>query len=281
MLIPRFWAKAEQMVASPEGFDYQLRSWGCSPASHADAQADAQRRLAALVARIRQGYHPENLYPYRVSLLREQLLHELPGPRGEPSAIVTRNRYGSLVLNTAGALFLDIDLPADTLLRRLLGLLRGSSATLEDRVLKRLRDVLTASNRGGFRIYRTAAGFRALATGRLFEPGGRESEELMHAARVDRAFIALCRVQHSFRARLTPKPWRIGQPIPHIVYPFEHPDAEPAFQAWLREYDAACAGYAACRLIEQIGPETAHPEIQPIRELHDLATRASSGLPLA
>lgn len=281
MLIPRFWAQAEQTVASPDGFDYQLRSWGCSAASEAEARADAQRRLQALVARIREGHHPDHLYPYGVSLLREALLHELPGPRGEPAAIVTRNRYGSLVLNTSGAMFLDVDLPRDTLLRRIIGLLRGSSASLEERVLQRLRDVLAGSGRGGFRIYRTAAGFRALATSRLFEPGSSDSEGLMYAARVDRAFITLCRVQRSFRARLTPKPWRIALPLPKFAFPFENPDAEFAFTAWLRDYDAASAGYATCRFLEQVGPTAMHPEIQPIQELHDLATRATSDLPLA
>jgi hypothetical protein len=50
---------------------------------------------------------------------------------------------------------------------------------------------------------------------------------------------------------------------------------------WERRYDAASAGRATCRFVEEIGDGAEHPDIAPLRALHDEQTRATSGLPLA
>src|SRR5690606_9200708 len=192
---------------------------------------------------------------------------------------VTRNRYGSLVLNAARTLFVDIDLPPDTLLRRLVNLLRGSKLSPEERVMQQLQEALGGRD-AAYRIYRTAAGFRAVCTSHLHEPGSNDSEALMKRLRADRSFVLLCRVQKCFRARLTPKPWRIGQPIPRFLYPFDSPETEAAFQAWLQDYDNACGAWATCRLVAEVGTAPMHPEVQSVIELHDLATRCQSDLPL-
>jgi hypothetical protein len=140
-----------------------------------------------------------------------------------------------------------------------------------------LRDISSAT----FRIYRTAGGLRLLATDRLFQPGSSESEDIMKAVAADPAFVRLCRVQESFRARLTPKPWRCGSPLPPCRYPREDKFDKERFVARLAEYERNIANKGTCRLLEEVGSGWVHEQVQPILRLHDEATKVSTSLALA
>jgi hypothetical protein len=147
--------------------------------------------------------------------------------------------------------------------------------------LDRLRRWLQAHPEWGVRVYRTSAGLRYLVTHAVFTPGDAASEEAMRAMGADPHYVKLCRVRKSFRARLTPKPWRIGIPNPPHRFPFEGVTEEEEMRAWVRRYDDASQGRATCLLVEALGSGAVHPEVDPILRLHDEETRAGSGLPLA
>jgi len=284
MIVPRFWAHCDGTVWEPDGQEIALRCWGCSPTSAADAEVDARRRFQAQESRFASGRPSEldpRTYTYGRSLLREELIEEIPGSRGATVAIRTRNRYGAEVLNAANALFLDVDLPADSLMGRIGALLRGRSTSLQVRTLERLRGALERAAQGSYRIYRTAAGFRVLATDRMHEPGSDAAIELMRAAGTDPAFITLCGVQQCFRARLSPKPWRIGQPRPPTSFPYASQADEARMRRWQAEYLKASEGWAVCRFVETVGPRQVHPDIARLVDLHDRSTRATADLPLA
>ncbi len=122
------------------------------------------------------------------------------------NAVVTRNHYGSLVLNAARTLFIDVDgddVDGDEpgAIHRLAGAFLGSRQTGWQRMFDDLRIVLQHETSEGFRIYRTAAGFRLLATTHEFEPGSSQSNRLMQAVGADAAFVELCRLQNNFRAQ--------------------------------------------------------------------------------
>ncbi len=53
---------------------------------------------------------PPRAYAYGDRPLREEIVRSVAGD-GERAAVVTRNSFGCLVLNTAGVLFVDVDLP--------------------------------------------------------------------------------------------------------------------------------------------------------------------------
>lgn len=124
-------------------------------------------------------------------------------------AKVTRNHYGSLILNAQAPLFIDVDVETS-------GGIHDPkwSETFED-----LCTVLGSERSDSFRIYRTAAGFRVLATAREFVPGSEISKRLMNSVGADTNFVDLCGRQNNFRARLSPKPWRCGITRPPFVYP--------------------------------------------------------------
>jgi hypothetical protein len=131
------------------------------------------------------------------------------------------------------------------------------------------------------RVYRTRAGYRYLVTHHVFDPTGAPAHDAMAVLGVDEKYRALCRVQQSFRARLTPKPWRIGLAAPKPRWPFASAEEEAEMNAWLEEYARASAGHAVCELVEELGSGVVHAEVAPVLALHDEMTGVGSGLPLA
>jgi hypothetical protein len=89
-----------------------------------------------------------------------------------------------------------------------------------------------------------------------------------------------CAAQKSFRARLTPKPWRCRLGPPPSSYP--HPDdaARRRFTDWLGEYERA-ASHATCRYLETIGNGSPRAATARLLDLHDRLTRCRDALPLA
>jgi hypothetical protein len=156
----------------------------------------------------------------------------------------------------------------------------ASGGGADGAALAKLRAWVASHPEWNVRVYRTHAGLRYLVTHTVFAPGDAESEAAMRAVGADPAYVTLCRVRHSFRARLTPKPWRIGLPKPPHRFPFQGGE-EAEVREWVRRYDAASQGRATCRFVESIGSGVVHPEVEPLLRLHDEHTRATSGLPLA
>jgi hypothetical protein len=284
MKIPKYWIRREGDVQHPDGRALRLFAWGWSETSQSDADSRAGERFRSLEQRVSQGLDLPRGYAYGDRPVREQIIEEIAGPDGQPDALLTRNSYGSLVLNAAKSMFVDVDAApaasggAGFSLKSLFG--GGGGAKASDAQLETLRGVLRSAG-GSFRVYRTAAGYRLLATDRVYTPGSSESESVMRQAGADPAFIQLCRIQDSFRARLTPKPWRIGKPTPPGNFPREDAELERAFDQWLRDYDRAAGSSATCQFVETIGSGAIHPDVAHIVQLHDDRTRATSSLPLA
>jgi hypothetical protein len=209
----------------------------------------------------------------------EEEVDSVPNSR-QIDAIVTRNHYGCLVLNAAHALFIDVDVSTPAPLIRNQKHDQNVPSAWRS-VLDDLRIVLAGEANQGFRIYRTAGGFRILATTHEFEPGSTQSTRLMNAIGADAAFVDLCRIQNSFRARLTPKPWRCGSRRPPNSFP-RHTSLEfSRFKKWLTNYDAACRQHATCRYIGHVGAMQMHERIASIIDFHDRQTKAHEPLRLA
>src|SRR5436190_10680379 len=211
MRIPKYWIRHEGDVERPDGRSLQLFAWGWSESSPGEAEAKARERFQSLEQRVRQGLELPHKYAYGDRPVREQIIDRITGADGQLDALLTRNSYGAVVLNTSRAMFIDVDAetpPEAPSGKGFLGRLFGKSAAPPpgddaDARLATLRNTLR-STRGSYRVYRTAAGYRLLAIDRPFTPASSDSESVMRAVGADPAFIQLCRIQESFRARLTP-----------------------------------------------------------------------------
>jgi hypothetical protein len=134
------------------------------------------------------------------------------------------------------------------------------------------------------RVYRTPAGLRVLVMHRLFSPVDAEAAELFKALDCDPIYVKMCRQQRCFRARVSPKPWRIGigqhlLPKPG-VWPIRS-EAMPRRKAWVENYDKKAAAFASCRFESEIGRGVAHEKALAVQRLHDRLCAADSGKPIA
>jgi hypothetical protein len=225
-----------------------------------DAAAVARERAQRLAKRIAD-QNAANLYDYGDAPVPEPIVHDFR-PEGA-AAVVTRNSYGSLVLNTDELMFADVD-----------GDSRMGAGALDQAAR------VAAKNGFSLRLYQTAAGHRIMVTNRRMQGGGNDAEMILHEFGSDPLYMRLCRTQQSFRARLTPKPWRAGAPKPPVKFPFEDARAVAAFRQWEGDYNREIGGYATCRLIRTVGDQV-DPSFTSLIEYHDRETKVGINLPLA
>ncbi|GAB3336750.1 hypothetical protein [Marilutibacter aestuarii] len=159
--------------------------------------------------------------------------------------------------------------------------LRGGA---EKAALGRVRRFVATHPEWHLRAYRTPAGLRVLAMHRRFAPDAPEVSALFEALGTDPLYVRMCQRQHCFRARVSPKPWRIGidrhlRPRPG-VWPVAA-DRLPERVAWVAAYEAAARSHASCRFVEAIGSATVDPGAESVRALHDRLARADAGLAIA
>ena len=134
------------------------------------------------------------------------------------------------------------------------------------------------------RVYRTPAGFRVLAMHSVFEPREEPAQVFLKALDSDPVYVRMCKNQNCFRARVSPKPWRVGisahmRPRPG-VWPIK-PERMPEREAWVSAYESAAKDYASCRFEEELGGGSPDPRVEDVRRIHDQYSRAESGLQIA
>jgi hypothetical protein len=279
MQIPKVWTKASATERLPDGRSFPVSVWGWGE-DEATARYTAAERLQRVLERLRKGERFPDRYTYGKRPLREEILRIIQSESGDGlAAILTRNSYGAEVLNTARLLFLDVDVPEASLSGKVRRLFGGASP--DEDALSTLRQALREYGLATFRIYRTASGFRVMAVDREFNPTAPDTHDLMKKTGTDPAFSQLCLVQRSFRARLTPKPWRSRLQNPPGEYPRQEGDVQHSFETWLADYQRRAAGFATCRYLETVGNGTAAGDLRMLQGLHDRATRCDETLPLA
>lgn len=278
MNFPQFWAR---------GSSGNFFCWRWSSQSIAEAQSLADQAARQLADRFRAGDYPPKhggYYPDRP--FREQVLQESKNDAGEISVVVTRNSYGCLVLNTARVMFVDIDLPepkrSGGLFKRLFGKPDLTPPVNHQEVaMTKIENWTRNRPEWGWRIYRTRAGLRLLATQDLVEADSDVADGVFEALGADPLYRKLCKTQKCFRARLTPKPWRCGIYSKPQRWPWLDAKAEKRFQKWEAQYQSNSLKWATCELLRQIGNSNVHPEVQAMLKLHDDATRVGTKLQLA
>ncbi len=272
MCIPAHWVKETREIA---GMRFRLH--GSSNASMEEARERLEARAAIQAALHEEGRIKLSTYKRRLNALRKQETDagygvaifeptlETPGGR----SVVTRNRYGAEVLNTTELCFIDID---DYPLRWC-GMTIPSTGGRHKGEQRLLRDLATLCRREpdlGIRAYRTAAGWRLIVEGQGLSPDSQRMEELCSRLHADEAYELLCAKQQCWRARLTPKPGRMGERLGR--YPQRMASDTPAEGEadWLARYDARRAAFAVCRLLDSFGRPCTHPLVA----WHDERTRA-------
>lgn len=189
--------------------------------------------------------------------------------------IVTRNRYGALVLNCKNLLFIDVDdyyrSLSDFFFRRKLSKKELMLISIE-KVAKKEK-----YRRLGFKIYETPNGYRILVGNKEFSPRSKESKKIMSDFGADNIYQWLCIKQNCYRARLSPKPYRIKQKGLKVIYPNRTKIEQSQHEAWLQSYEQKSLNFSACRFVKEIG----NFQSNAVVEYHDKLTKAHSLLKLA
>jgi hypothetical protein len=299
--IPRFWAKDEGADVDPSGRRWQLTMWGWSSTSVAEASDVARDRLRQALEKVRRGDRLAGGYYPRLPL-REETLQSIT-VNGEEVAVVTRNRYGAEVLNTDRVLIADVDRDLEPKgagvdvvrevgkrLSRLFGGKVPMAGQLEpkpqlgpeEQAVAEVQQWAARHPSYGVRVYRTFAGLRVIVTGAAAVPSSELAHRVLEELGSDPLYVELCAQHDTFRARLTPKPWRAGWRAPSVRWPYETEPARGEFAAWLDGYERASHDRSTCRLVATYGPPPLPGSADAaIVALHDDVTRADDGTPLA
>ena len=134
------------------------------------------------------------------------------------------------------------------------------------------------------RIYQTPAGLRILVLHQTFKPDEPAVADFFKSIGVDPIYSKMCRNQQCFRARVSPKPWRMGlsrhmRPRPG-VWPVKAEHLEVR-NAWIRDYESAATRFASCKFVEALGNGFIDAKAAKVRDLHDRMSQALSGREIA
>ena len=268
MRVFKFWCIAETTVLINDTVK-SISCFGGSNHSESDALTDGYQRLEAVKRRI-AGTEKTKGHDYEADIREEPLLWI------EGQDVITRNRYGAEVLNSTSCIFVDIDEPVFNIWHifrpnRTREQKKQAILKLVDKRLKKgdLQDF-------GIRVYETHSGVRLILEGKPLDPRSKESRRLLRSFNADALYSSLCRKQNCYRARLTPKPYRIKMKSIRLSYPYEKTD-EKRIDEWIREYDSRGKGVATCRLVQTVRSHF----VSPVVRYHDERTKAQSALPLA
>jgi hypothetical protein len=122
------------------------------------------------------------------------------------------------------------------------------------------------------RLYETPAGYRILLTSHVFEPSSAFIADCFATLKADTMYQRLCLQQQCFRARVSPKPWRIGLSKRLSRRTKQWPvlaEHQAERDAWLQAYEAASTNVASCRFVQAFGTTTVHDSVKPILDWHD------------
>ena len=288
MWIPRIWERETVEGVTSRGHKINASGWGWSESSSEEARGRARESATRVLNWLISGSGAvPHQYGYDERLPREEIIDEYTDDADQPHAFVSRNAYGALILNTRDLMFIDIDLPPKppasplALLGKLFGKKDTASQEPADTILAQIRETANENRDLGFRVYRTANGYRLMIANQQVLPDSPQAQLLLQQFHADPLYIRMCKNQQCFRARLTPKAWRSKIRMPPAKYPFADPVMEKSYRAWEKEYNDGTKKFSTCDLVEIIGPETVHPQVAGLVQLHDQLTKVSAQAPLA
>ncbi len=272
MCIPAYWVRETREIA---GMRFRLH--GSSAVSMEEARERLQCRIELQTAFHEDGRIQLATYKRRLAKLSMQEkedayaveIFEPTLERLSGQSLVTRNRYGAEVLNTTELCFVDIDsYPSGW--SKWLFFLKSDPRREEQCLLRDLEQLCRAEADLGIRLYRTAGGWRLIVMGEGLAPDSARMDELFDRVQADAAYANLCRRQQCWRARVTPKPGRLGG-IGRCPRRDSSDTPAEGEGEWLRLYEEKGQAYAVCCLLATFGQECRHSLVA----WHDERTGAS------
>lgn len=216
----------------------------------------------------------------KYSVKTERIIAHLPG------GVLTRgSSYGAEILCTFDMPIIDVDFK---------GKGRRTHFSEAKELKMRCREFVREQKEDydmkvNLNLYRTKKGARIIISGQHEWDDMWDAVTVMESFQADDVYIMLCEQQQCYRARLTPKPMRVGfkRKTPFNVRKSPAGDGEFVIgedraERWINIYNQVISEYRTCYLVGRYG---GHPELESfskLLDLHDKSTGISKhGLPLA
>ncbi|RZS92260.1 hypothetical protein [Aquimarina brevivitae] len=238
-----------------DGIKQSSKVYGGSNISESDAIIDAQNKLNRAQRIIYGELQKDEEYE---SDIVEEIIEKI-----DDENIVTRNRYGALVLNSKRIMFIDVDNYSKSITDHFF----RKNLSVKELMLTKIKKTINQKKYShlGFRVYETNKGYRILVTNKNFNPRSKESKKMMEDFNADYLYRWLCIKQNCYRARLTPKPYRIKQKGIKVIYPKRSKEQQKQLDDWIIKYEQKSREFSSCHLVYQFG----EVKVDKIIEYHD------------
>lgn len=167
---------------------------------------------------------------------------------------------------------------SSTLAAAIRNLMLRAKGGIEKIALDRINTVASENPELHVRVYRTPMGFRVLLMNDTYSPVSDKALALLQHFNSDSLYVRMCRNQQCFRARVSPKPWRIGvsrlTPRPG-VWPIKA-ELLGERKKWVDAYEQVARNYSSCHYLCQIGSNKVHEKAEFVRKIHDDLCRATT-----
>ncbi|CAA6801244.1 MAG: Unknown protein [uncultured Thiotrichaceae bacterium] len=195
---------SEQIHFRYEGKKYRIVSW-----KDIDGDLEVAKKQVAKGLKYGKGSadYLEWSYEYTRGILAEKIHEELIDDDKKLQAVVTENRYGSLCLNTPSVAFIDLDKPGSKVKIKLQS--QEKQAPYKQWIENSVKEYFGKNTEQSGVLYETAEGMRLVFTHDLFTVSEAKQQGFFDIPYCDPLYVKMCEIQECFRARLTPKPWRI------------------------------------------------------------------------
>lgn len=153
---------------------------------------------------------------------------------------------------------------------------------IEQVMLKRIEEFSDREPSRIMRVYRTPFGMRILFMEKTYAPQSGEVAGVLGALNADSLYSTMCRRQNCFRARISPKPWRMGMERLKKtgVWPLSEERLKER-RKWVDQYEREEKSFASARYLLEFGCGTKDKTCEVVRKIHDEYCRADSVLDLA
>jgi hypothetical protein len=175
----------------------------------------------------------------------------------DESNVITICRYGAKIWNTTEYTIFDLDdYPVDFFdlfksLRKL---------TKKERIIFKFEERIKRYPMLGsdFRLYETAKGIRVIGK-KYIDPTGKQYSSLMRKVNVDWLYTQLSMKQNCYRARLTPKPYRMRIRTIKIKSPLDC--EKDHYKEWSKAYDQKSLNFSVVKLLKSIGQDFSYDRV--------------------
>lgn len=205
MKFAKYWSEISIAVDEAIFGTNKLSAWGASNEDAEHANVKAQERATILSQLISRGVDALREYEYWNGYIREEVLDEITSGDGRVLAVLTRNCYGAIVLNTESVLFGDIDVVEPGFLAKIFQLL-GKTKKDKAFFVSKIEQYQKQNPQYTIKVYETFAGLRVVVTNQIFENYSASAKAIFSALGADRSFSPLSAStasKYTSRLRLT------------------------------------------------------------------------------